>query len=84
MAESWQQVTPLETEDGLPRRRVDAVALVAGIAFTVIALAGLIGVQAPLDLLAGGGLLWVVLIGAGVALLVGELRRTRRRGSPPG
>ncbi len=84
MAESWQQVTPLETEDRPARRRVDAVALIAGIAFTVLAIGGLVGVSAPLDLLAGGGLVWVVLVGAGVALLVSELRRARRREDPPG
>ena len=84
MAESWQQVTPLETEDRPAHRRVDAVALIAGIAFTVLAVGGLLGVTAPLDLLAGGGLVWVVLVGAGVALLVSELRRARRRETPPG
>ena len=84
MAESWQQVTPLETEDRPAERRVDAVALIAGSAFTVIALAGLTGVTAALDLLAGGVLVWLVLIGAGVALLVSELRRARRRGIPQG
>ena len=84
MAESWQQVTPLETEDRPARRRVDAVALIAGIAFTVLAVGGLLGVTAPWDLVAGGTFLSVVLVGAGVALLVSELRRARRRETPPG
>lgn len=85
MAEGWQEVTPLETEDRPARRRVDVVALVAGIAFSVLAVGGLVGITTPVDLLAGGGLLWGVLVGAGVALLVSELRRARRGGGgPPG
>ena len=77
MAESWQQTTPLEIEDPPRRTRsVDVVALVAGIVFSIIAVLGLV----DLDLsFLDGGLIWVVLIGAGVTLLVNELRRARRR-----
>lgn len=84
MAESWQQVSPLETEDRPARRRPDPVALVAGVVFVVIALAGLTDSAFGLDLPAGGVLLALVLIGAGIALLVAELRRARRRGGPGG
>ena len=84
MAESWQPVTPLTTEDRPERRRLDAVALVAGVVFTVIAVAGLADVRLELDVLAGGVLLALVLIGAGAALLVSELRRARRRGERTG
>ena len=84
MAESWQQVSPLETEDRPAVRRPDLVALVAGVVFTVIAVAGLTDVVVDLDFLAGGVLLALVLVGAGVALLVSELRRARRTGSPTG
>jgi hypothetical protein len=78
VAESWQQVSPLDTEDRPARRRPDVVALVAGVVFTVIALAGLTDITFGLDVLAGGVLLALVLIGAGIALLVSELRRARR------
>ena len=79
MAESWQQVTPLATEDPAPgKRKADVVALVAGIVFSVIAVLGLVDLDLDLGVLEGG-LIWVVLIGAGVALLVNELRRARRR-----
>ena len=84
MAESWQQVSPLETEDRPAPRRVDVVALVAGVVFAVIALAGLTDITFGLDALAGGVLIALVLIGAGIALLVSELRRARRREGYPG
>ncbi len=79
MAESWQQVTPLETEDrSTGRGKPDVVALVAGIVFSVIAVLGLADVSLDLGAF-DGGLIWVVVVGAGVALLVNELRRARRR-----
>lgn len=84
MAESWQQVSPLATEDRPAPRRLDLVALVAGVVFVVIAVAGLTDITAGLDVLAGGVLLAVVLIGAGIALLVSELRRARSRAGSPG
>ena len=84
MADSWQQVSLLDTEDRPAPRRLDLVALIPGVVFTVIAVAGLTDITVDLDFLAGGVLLALVLIGAGVALLVSELRRARRHGSPPG
>ena len=79
----WQTVTPLSTEDAdrTSRRTVDVVALVAGVVFGVVAVLGLSGVDLDAGIFADGGVLWLVLIGAGVALLVNELRRARRRGS---
>jgi hypothetical protein len=75
----WQTVSPLETEDpGQPRRSVDLVALIPGVVFVVLAIVGLTGVDLPF-LFRDGGLLWVFLIGAGVALLVKELAKARRR-----
>lgn len=82
MAENWQQVSPLATEDAPAPRRPDLLALVAGVVFVVIAVAGMTDITFGLDVLAGGVLLAVVLIGAGIALLVSELRRARRAGSP--
>ena len=77
----WQTVTPLSTEDvrPAPRRSVDLVALIAGVAFVLFAVMGLTGLSLDPGFLADGGVLWLVLIGAGVALLVKELRRARRR-----
>ncbi len=84
MVESWQQVSPLETEDRPAPRRLDLVALVAGVAFVVIAVAGMTDITFGLDVLAGGVLLALVLVGAGIALLVSELRRARHPGGPTG
>ena len=61
------------------RRRPDLTALVPGLVFVVIALAGLAGADLPLGIFADGGVVWVVLVGAGIALLVSEVRRARRR-----
>jgi hypothetical protein len=78
----WQTVTPLSTEDPdrRTRRSVDVVALVAGIVFVVFAVLGLTDLTLDVGFLADGGIMWLVLVGAGVALLVNELRRARRRG----
>jgi hypothetical protein len=78
----WQTVTPLETEDAdrTARRRVDVVALVAGVVFVLFAVLGLSGVSLDDGLFADGGVLWLVLIAGGAALLVSELRRARRGG----
>ncbi|MCF6507067.1 hypothetical protein E9549_06575 [Blastococcus sp. MG754426] len=81
--QQWQMVQPLETEDRPapePRRRVDLVALVPGVLFVVLALSAMVGAVLPFTLLDDGTLLWVFLIGAGVALLVRELRKPRSRG----
>ena len=51
-----------------------------GLFFVVVAVVLMAGVVLPVELLSGDGLLWVLLIGGGgVALLVHELRRARRR-----
>ena len=78
---AWGEVTPLETEDppGPERRGVDLTALVPGLFFVVLAVVLMAGAVLPIGLVTEGGLLWLVLIGGGVALLVSELRRARRR-----
>ena len=77
----WQTVMPLSTEDPdrRPRRSFDLVALVAGAVFVLFAVLGLTGVSLVGGFLDDGGVVWLVLVGAGVALLVNELRRARRR-----
>jgi len=76
----WQSVTPLSTEDAAPppRRSVDLVALVAGVLFVLVAVLGLSGLDLDPGFLVDGGVLWGLLVGAGLALLVKELRRARR------
>jgi hypothetical protein len=37
------------------------------------------GIDVPLTLFRNGGVVWVLLIGAGVLLLLGELRKARGR-----
>lgn len=64
---------------GARQRSVDPVSLIAGLVFSVLAVLVLIGVDLPAGPFWDGGLGWVVLIGAGIALLVTELRRARRR-----
>ena len=78
---AWQEVQPLETEDPPvpPRPRIDLVALVPGVAFITIAIVLMSGVELPLTIFRDGGVLWVVLVTAGVGLLLRELRRTRHR-----
>jgi hypothetical protein len=77
---AWQDVAPLETAAPPPPRPrgVDLVALIPGVFFVVLAITMMAGVTAPF-FFRGGGVLWLVLIGAGVALLVGELRKARAR-----
>jgi len=77
---AWGEVTPLETEDPPRpvRRGVDLTALVPGVVFAVLALVVMIGAALPFHVL-HGGLLWLLLIGGGVALLVTEVRRARHR-----
>ena len=79
LAEDWQHGSTLLPVEQPRRRRVDLVALVPGVVFVVLALVFLAGVTVPLGFLADGGLLWLVLVGVGVALMVSELRRVRRR-----
>ncbi len=78
---AWGDVAPLPLEDPPPpqRRGVDLTALVPGVLFVVLAISLMAGADFPLDLFGGGGLLWLVLIGAGVALLLSEIRKARRR-----
>ena len=76
---AWQEVTPLETEDPAPpvRRAVDWVALVPGLVFIALAITLMTGIE--LFLFENGGLVWITLISGGVALLVSELRKVRRK-----
>ena len=79
-AQEWQAVTPLSTEDAPPpKRRVDLTALIPGVFFVVLAVVFMTGVNLPFGLWRGGGFVWVLLVGAGIALLVSELRKARRR-----
>jgi hypothetical protein len=78
--ESWQTVTPMETEDPeRPRKGPDLVALIPGVLFIVLAVVLMAGVDLPENLFRDGGILWVGFIGAGIALLVSELRKARQR-----
>ena len=79
-AQEWQTVTPLATEDTTPpKRRVDLAALIPGIVFSVLAIVLMTGIDLPVGLWRNGGFAWVLLIGGGIALLLSELRRARRR-----
>jgi hypothetical protein len=79
-AQDWQTVTALETEDPAPTpHKRDRVALVAGIFFVVLAISLMSGINFLEGLFLDGGVLWLVLIGAGGALLVSELRKARHR-----
>ena len=80
--QQWQMVAPLEVEDRpqpQPRRRFDVVSLVAGLVFIVFAVTVMVDVGLPVWLVEDGGVLWILLIGAGAALLVRELRKARHR-----
>lgn len=79
---AWQEITPLDTEDAAPaphRRTVDWVALVPGLLFVALAITLMTGIE--LFLFEDGGLVWLALIGCGVALLVSEVRKVRRKRS---
>ena len=79
-AAEWAAITPLSTEDAPPpRRRVDLGALIPGIVFIVLAIVLMTGVDLPFALWRDGGFVWVLLIGGGIALLLSELRKARRR-----
>ena len=77
----WQIMTPVSTEGPRrpERRGGDLTARVPGLFFVVLAVVLMAGAVLPIGLVTEGGLLWLVLIGGGVALLVSELRRARRR-----
>jgi hypothetical protein len=77
---AWQAIHELPAEDPpppRPRRGVDLVALVPGVVFSVLAIMLMTGVDVPVGLFRHGGVLWLLLILAGVALLARELRRSR-------
>jgi hypothetical protein len=75
-----QAAQELAAEDPPPaQRRVDLVALIPGIFFCVLAIVLMTGIDLPLGLFRGGGVAWILLIGAGVLLLLGELRKARGR-----
>jgi hypothetical protein len=80
---AWQEIAPLplppEDPPVPPRPRVDLVALVPGVAFITIAVLVLTGVDVPMTIFRDGGVLWALLIIAGVALLLREVRRSGRR-----
>ena len=77
----WESAQQLGTEDPapVPPRRVDLVALIPGLFFCVLAIVLMTGVHLPFALFQDGGVVWVLLIGAGVLLLLGELRKRARR-----
>lgn len=60
------------------RRDIDPTALVAGVLFILLAVLLMAGVDLDLTWF-GDGIAWIILIGAGVALLVNEWRKARRR-----
>ena len=66
------------TAEPARRRAVDPVSLISGLLFIALAVLMMSGVDVSLDWF-GHGIAWILLIGAGVGLLVNELRRARRR-----
>ncbi len=81
--EDWQTVMPLSTEDAPepPRRSVDLAALIPGVLFIALAVVAMAGVDLPFGFWEDGGFVWILLIGGGIALLVSELKKSRRRRS---
>ncbi|HEY0507269.1 MAG TPA: hypothetical protein VGD12_04310 [Blastococcus sp.] len=79
--QEWQPLTPSATEDAVaPHRRIpDLAALIPGVVFIVLAIVLMAGVDLPSELWADGGVLWILLLGGGIALLVSELKKARRR-----
>ncbi|WP_138756804.1 hypothetical protein [Modestobacter altitudinis] len=83
---SWQANLMPEPETALSpqtpsppaRPPVDAVSLIAGLLFIALAVLLMAGVDLDADWF-GHGIAWILLIGAGIGLLVNELRRARRR-----
>lgn len=77
----WQLVMPLSTEDVEPprERSVDLTALIPGVLFIALAVVTMAGVDLPFGFWEDGGFVWILLIGGGIALLVSELKKARRR-----
>jgi hypothetical protein len=57
---------------------VDPISLISGLLFIALAVLLMSGVDVSLDWF-GHGIAWILLIGAGIGLLLNELRRARRR-----
>jgi hypothetical protein len=75
----WQTVAPLETEGvGRPRRRPDLGALIPGLLFIALAIVVMSPANLPEELF-DGVLVWIAVVVGGLALLISELRRSRRR-----
>jgi hypothetical protein len=72
---SPEQSTPTGTSN---RRQVEPTPLVAGMLFILFAVLLMSGLNLPIVWFSHG-IAWFVLIGAGVALLVNELVKARRR-----
>ena len=66
------------TTDPAVRRQVEPVPLIAGLLFILLAVVLMSGVDLSIDWF-GHGVAWVLLLGAGVALLVNEVRKARRK-----
>jgi fatty acid desaturase len=60
------------------RRDLDPLALITGLLFIALAVLLMSGVDVSVDWF-GHGIAWILLIGAGIGLLVNELRRARHR-----
>ena len=76
----WESAQDMATQEDPGRRsRPDLVALIPGVIFTILAITFLTGVNLPGAVFGNGGLVWILLIGAGVLLLLSEVRKLRRR-----
>ena len=79
-AQDWGPVSAIDTEDAVPQRRLpDLVALVPGVLFVILAISLMSGLHLPEVFFRDGALFWVVLLGVGLALVLSELRKARRR-----
>jgi hypothetical protein len=67
------------SDNPVRRREVERTPLIAGVLFVVLAVVLMSGIDLSGGWFGHGGLVWVVLIGGGLALLVNELRRARHR-----